>query len=210
VAWELLVPEFLAKPLNIAFAFYRCFLAVGPRERLGLLKQAERLSGDEIAEVVRGIAAEILPGRQFTPPRHNMLRQARPFSAGGRHDPDSAEQQLGGGGCRAVLGFSRVMLRLVAVADSRRRGGGVGYDPFTSRGVRPLFLRPRFLDNDAVGRVPDYLWKQLLEQPALLDDLMNSILTMYFSEASSRELVLSHLSLVNPPPIPSSQTQAPK
>lgn len=67
--------------------------------------------------------------------------------------------------------------------------------------------RKDFLDNDAVGRVPDDLWKQLLERPALIDDLLNSILTTYFSESSSRELALSHSGLANPQPLPISQAK---
>ena len=39
-AWDVLLPDFVDKPLKLCQNFYTCFLAADPREKLALLREA--------------------------------------------------------------------------------------------------------------------------------------------------------------------------
>jgi putative restriction endonuclease len=51
------------------------------------------------------------------------------------------------------------------------------------------------MDHEAIARVPDALWRPLLEEQGLIDRLAESILTTYFPASQSREEALIHSGL---------------
>jgi Protein kinase domain len=77
-AWDLLLPDILAKPLKLAQNFYNCFLPVSTAERLELLREARGLTGSEVDSVIDALAAEwrnYLPGGKLSDAQRGLLRQ---------------------------------------------------------------------------------------------------------------------------------------
>ena len=60
-AWELLLPDVVAKPLAVALHFYRCFLAADPRDQLALLREVRTLSEAQMDLVIDGLASAVGP-----------------------------------------------------------------------------------------------------------------------------------------------------
>src|SRR5262245_60960873 len=94
IAVDLLIPEFIEKPYKIAEQFYRCFLAIDPREQLALLVEADTLSPEQEQEGVGQIVAlwrGQLPGA-LPAGADGLARQllAALRSARGKSDPAEA------------------------------------------------------------------------------------------------------------------------
>ena len=146
-AWELLLPDIIDKPLKLVQNVYHHFIAADPREKLELLREAEKLSDADVNELAEALAVEwkpLLPGGQLSNGQRELLRQlVRSLHAAGRPavaDPNEALRQSLNTSvlARAPQPLARVVLKPEQQEVGRSLFKAALTERAGSRGPRPL------------------------------------------------------------------------
>src|SRR4051812_31874495 len=78
VAWDLLLPDFIDKPLKLAQNFYTCFLAADPADRRELLEETRTLPDEHVERFIDAFARSYqkrAPGAALSAEQRELLRQ---------------------------------------------------------------------------------------------------------------------------------------